>query len=53
MKSIEILSIKMNLSILDTAYGIYRVVNENMITGTRVSISEFGYDPRKLYLFES
>ena len=50
-KSIEILSKKMNLSILDTAYGIYRVVNENMITATRVSISEFGYDPRKLYLF--
>ena len=50
-KSIEILSKNMNLSILDTAYGIYRVVNENMITATRVSISEFGYDPRKLYLF--
>ena len=50
-KSIEILSKKMNLSILDTAFGIFRVVNENMITATRVSISEFGYDPRKLYLF--
>ena len=45
------LSKKLKLSILDTAYGIYRVVNENMITATRVYISEFGYDPRKLYLF--
>ena len=45
------LSKKLKLNILDTAYGIYRVVNENMITATRVYISEFGYDPRKLYLF--
>ena len=45
------LSKKLKLNILDAAYGIYRVVNENMITATRVYISEFGYDPRKLYLF--
>ena len=45
------LSKKLKLNVLDTAYGIYRVVNENMITATRVYISEFGYDPRKLYLF--
>ena len=50
-RSMGKLAKKLKMSITDTAYGIYRVVNENMITATRVYISEYGYDPRKLYLF--
>ena len=50
-KSIKILSSKLKLNINQTAYGIFRIVNENMITATRIYISEFGFDPRKLYLF--
>ncbi len=50
-KSMGAIAKKLKMSISDTAYGIYRVVNENMITATRVYISEFGNDPRKLYLF--
>ena len=40
----------MGLSVTDAAYGIYRVVNENMISATRVHVTERGADPRKLRL---
>jgi N-methylhydantoinase A len=40
----------MGLSVTDAAYGIYRVVNENMISATRVHVTERGADPRKLKL---
>ena len=40
----------MGLSLTDAAYGIYRVVNENMISATRVHIAEQGADPRRLRL---
>jgi N-methylhydantoinase A/oxoprolinase/acetone carboxylase beta subunit len=40
----------MNLSVTEAAYGIYRVVNENMISATRVHVAERGADSRRLKL---
>jgi N-methylhydantoinase A len=40
----------MGLGLTDAAHGIYRVVNENMISATRVHVTERGADPRKLKL---
>ncbi len=44
------LAAKMHLSVVDTAHGIYQVVNENMISATRVHVAERGADPRRLRL---
>ena len=44
------LSKEMNLSVLETAHGIFQVVNENMISATRVHVAERGADPRRLKL---
>ena len=40
----------LGLDLLDAANGIYQVVNENMISATRVHIAEQGVDPRDLKL---
>lgn len=40
----------MGLGVTEAAYGIYRIVNENMISATRVHVTERGADPRKLRL---
>lgn len=40
----------MGLDTTEAAHGIYRVVNENMISATRVHIAEQGADPRRLRL---
>jgi N-methylhydantoinase A len=40
----------MGLDVTEAAYGIYRVVNENMISATRVHVAEQGADPRRLRL---
>lgn len=40
----------MGLSVTDAAYGIYQVVNESMISATRVHVAERGADPRRLKL---
>ena len=40
----------MGLSVTEAAYGIYQVVNENMISATRVHVAERGADPRQLKL---
>jgi N-methylhydantoinase A len=40
----------MGLSVEEAAYGIFRVVNENMISATRVHVAEQGADPRRLRL---
>ena len=37
-------------SVPETAWGIYQIVNENMISATRVHIAERGQDPRRLAL---
>jgi N-methylhydantoinase A len=37
-------------SVAETAYGIYRVVNESMISATRVHVAERGVDPRAVML---
>lgn len=40
----------MGISVTDAAHGLYRVVNENMISATRVHIAERGADARRLKL---
>ena len=40
----------LGFDITEAAYGIYRVVNENMVSATRVHIAEQGADPRRLRL---
>ena len=37
-------------SVVEAAHGVYQVVNENMISATRVHIAERGGDPRRLRL---
>ena len=49
-RAIAGLAAEMNLSALDTAHGIFQVVNENMISATRVHVAERGADPRRLKL---
>ncbi len=44
------LATAMNLDPVDTAHGIFQVVNENMISATRVHVAERGADPRRLLL---
>lgn len=41
---------RMGLTVTETAHGIFRVVNENMISATRVHVAERGADPRSLRL---
>jgi N-methylhydantoinase A len=41
----------LGLGMTEAAYGIYHVVNENMISATRIHIAERGEDPRRLTLF--
>jgi N-methylhydantoinase A len=40
----------LGLSVTDAANGIFQVVNENMISATRVHVAERGVDPRTLKL---
>jgi N-methylhydantoinase A len=49
-RAIERVAKPLGLSVTDAAYGIYRVVNESMISATRVHIAERGADPRRLKL---
>jgi len=44
------LSSKLGLSVLDTAAGMYRIINSNMAQGVRQISVERGYDPRE-FLF--
>ncbi|HYM67952.1 MAG TPA: hydantoinase/oxoprolinase family protein, partial [bacterium] len=41
---------RLGLSTVEAARGIYEVVNQNMISATKVHIAERGEDPRKFYL---
>ncbi|MCB0116120.1 MAG: hydantoinase/oxoprolinase family protein, partial [Caldilineaceae bacterium] len=41
---------ELGLSVTEAAHGIYQVVNENMISATRVHVAERGVDPRTLKL---
>jgi N-methylhydantoinase A/oxoprolinase/acetone carboxylase beta subunit len=40
----------LKMSVTEAAYGLYKVVNENMISATRVHVAERGADPRTLKL---
>ena len=44
------ISSRLKMSTLEGALGIYKIVNEAMISATRVHIAERGSDPRKLML---
>ncbi len=46
----ERLSARLNLSLLDTAKGMYRIINHNMAQGVREVTVERGHDPRE-FLF--
>ncbi len=48
--ALEGLATAMDLPLVDTAHGIFQVVNENMISATRVHVAERGADPRRLLL---
>ncbi len=48
--AISRLASEMGLSAVDTAHGIFQVVNENMISATRVHVAERGADTRRLQL---
>lgn len=41
---------RLGRSVPEAAWGIYQIVNENMISATRVHIAERGEDPRRLTL---
>ncbi len=40
----------MGIGLMEAAYGIHQVVNENMIAATRVHVAERGADARRIYL---
>jgi N-methylhydantoinase A/oxoprolinase/acetone carboxylase beta subunit len=44
------LAAQLERSVAEAAYGIYRVVNESMISATRVHVAERGIDPRAVML---
>ena len=44
------LAAQLDLSPVEAALGIFQVVNENMISATRVHVAERGADPRRLQL---
>ncbi len=48
--AIERLGASLGLDLLQTASGIFQVVNENMISATRVHVAERGEDPRRFSL---
>ncbi|MBC8075492.1 MAG: hydantoinase/oxoprolinase family protein [Chloroflexales bacterium] len=48
--AIQPLADKLGMAPIEVAYGIHRVVNESMISATRVHVAERGVDPRRLML---
>ena len=48
--AMQTLADELGLSVTQAAHGIYQVVNENMISATRVHVAERGVDPRTLKL---
>jgi N-methylhydantoinase A len=47
---VEPLAEALGLSVPEAAWGIHQIVNENMVSATRVHIAEHGEDPRRLTL---
>ena len=41
---------KLGMSVVEAAYGVHRVVNESMISATRVHVAERGVDSRRLMM---
>ncbi|MDR7468131.1 MAG: hydantoinase/oxoprolinase family protein [Armatimonadota bacterium] len=41
---------RLGMSLTETAWGVYQIVNENMISATRVHVAERCEDPRRLML---
>lgn len=50
---ISALADQLNMPVLDCAWGIHQVVNENMAAAARVHIIERGHDPRRFSLVAS
>ena len=50
LKSMESLAQVLKIKPLEVASGIFDIVNENMVTATRIHIAESGKDPRKYSL---
>ena len=48
--ALSALAAQLGLSPVEAALGVFRVVNENMISATRVHVAERGADPRRLQL---
>ncbi|MDR7417458.1 MAG: hydantoinase/oxoprolinase family protein [Armatimonadota bacterium] len=48
--AIKTVADRLGRSVPEAAWGIYQIVNENMISATRVHIAERGEDPRRLTL---
>jgi N-methylhydantoinase A/oxoprolinase/acetone carboxylase beta subunit len=48
--AIQTVADRLGRGVAETAWGIYQIVNENMISATRVHIAERGEDPRRLTL---
>lgn len=49
-RAVEALGDRLGLDMITTASGIYEVVNESMISATRVHVAERGEDPRRYML---
>ena len=49
-EAVEKVAQAVDLSVAEAAWGIHQIVNENMISATRVHIAERGEDPRNLTL---
>jgi N-methylhydantoinase A/oxoprolinase/acetone carboxylase beta subunit len=49
-RAIEPLAQRLGLSVPEAAWGVHQIVNENMVSATRVHIAEHGEDPRRLTL---
>jgi N-methylhydantoinase A/oxoprolinase/acetone carboxylase beta subunit len=49
-RAIRTVAEPLGMSVTEAARGIYQVVNENMISATRVHVAERGADPRQLKL---
>jgi N-methylhydantoinase A/oxoprolinase/acetone carboxylase beta subunit len=48
--AIQTVADRLGRSVPETAWGIHQIVNENMLSATRVHIAERGEDPRRLTL---
>lgn len=51
IRAMSALSEPLNLSVAELAQGMSRIVNQNMVSASKVHIAEQGEDPQKFFLF--